>query len=175
MKINYELNKKINYEINKFIDKYLYYFNDYNNILDLFDKYIKDNNYLNKCYENIYNKIENENYNFTYKELEIIKKELKEIIIDLLNNDISYKVSLMNNILNNNNYDNYIYYDFYTFNEIDKKLLIKYIDKINTNSIIEINLIYNHKLNILSENDFNINLINLILDYIENLNYYLEY
>ena len=98
MKINYELNKKINYEINNFIGKYLYNFNDYNNILDLFDKYIKDNNYLNNCYENIYNKIENETYNFTYKELEIIKKELKEIIIDLLNNDISYKVNLMNNI-----------------------------------------------------------------------------
>ena len=174
MKINYELNKKINYEINNFIRKYLYNFNDYNNILDLFDKYIKDNDYLNNCYENIYNKIETENYDFNYKELEIIKKELKEIIIDLLNNDISYKVNLMNNILNNNNYD-YIYYSFYTFNEIDKKLLIKYIDKINTNSIIEINLIYDHKLNILSENEFNINLINLILDYIENLNYYLEY
>ena len=112
---NIENDKKINKLLNEFIKK------NENNILtkkiikNTINYYLCINEYFfNKDYENIYKKIENENYNFTKKEIKIIKLEIKYLIIDHLYNKL-YDHKL--NILSENDLNNLI--SNLLFNEID--------------------------------------------------------
>lgn len=191
MKLNYKMNKEINKIINEFIKIEKYYFIENDNLYNLLNIHIFNNDYDIK--ENIINKIENEK-KLNYKEITILKKCLKDLIKDILNNDIKTNINLKNEILLNENdlFFYYLYNDIRNinkilnnklYNECLKEILLrninkeKYINNINKFNVIKINYNRFNEIEIIENYNFNIDLIenDLFNNYdLKYLNYYIE-
>ena len=129
-----------------------------------------------------------------YKEITILKKCLKDLIKDILNNDIKTNINLKNEILLNENdlFFYYLYNDIRNinkilnnklYNECLKEILLrninkeKYINNINKFNVIKINYNRFNEIEIIENYNFNIDLIenDLFNNYdLKYLNYYIE-